>query len=503
MTDNSIYYSYLACALVLTLGGCDKGDAADKTTKAKGDHGGKKVDAKTDDGGENPPREAGGKCADAATAAYQNAVGKPPADWKGPVFELSHNYPKDNPGKCPKDVCTWLSIPADFNDTSDGKPGKWGPPWSDYLKSVKDYVSKGQTTDLDNAAGWSVEVDGKTQWFHVPWMAYDLTTGREFVHGFTNERTASLSDFVGEGTPKRLHSLPLKGESPRDKPRFETWAFGVYNPWGGWSFGRAFDPEGVPHTSDKDGKPVVEGLPFPEGTVVAKLLFSTASPEDVPYLEGSPQWTANRHVETGPGKFSCERKPQPVHLVQMDIAVVDLRSPTRWVYGTFAYNGNIESDNAWDRLAPVGIQWAMDPWTFPAVAKDKSVAAHQSVLNTDIGIFEHEGCNGRLAGPVDNKESSCMSCHGSGFAPADGTPINVAPPQNNVPPIFGFNGLCTEQSPQNGWYFSNRVWPQPYGDPKFDGELSMDTSLQMWVAFGQWGQCNTHGAAAQCTLGGS
>jgi hypothetical protein len=26
-------------------------------------------------------------------------------------------------------------------------------------------------------------VAGKTRWFNVPWMAYDPTVGREFVHG--------------------------------------------------------------------------------------------------------------------------------------------------------------------------------------------------------------------------------------------------------------------------------------------------------------------------------
>ena len=69
--------------------------------------------------------------------------------------------------------------------------------------------------------------------------------------------------------------------------------------------------------------------------MVGKLLFSTVTPEDVPYLKGSPRWTANRHVEKN-DKFFCKRTPQPVHLVQVDVAVVDERSPTNWVYGTFA-----------------------------------------------------------------------------------------------------------------------------------------------------------------------
>jgi hypothetical protein len=39
--------------------------------------------------------------------------------------------------------------------------------------------------------------------------------------------------------------------------------------------------------------------------VVAKILFTTATPADVPYLEGSPEWTADRHVTVG-GNFESK-----------------------------------------------------------------------------------------------------------------------------------------------------------------------------------------------------
>ena len=88
------------------------------------------------------------------------------------------------------------------------------------------------------------------------------------------------------------------------------------------------------------GSPMPAGLPFPEGTVVAKLLFTTAPVECAPFLHGAPEWQVNRHqVDAATNRYLCERDVQTVRLIQMDVAVVDPRSPTRWVYGTFAYDG--------------------------------------------------------------------------------------------------------------------------------------------------------------------
>ena len=37
------------------------------------------------------------------------------------------------------------------------------------------------------------------------------------------------------------------------------------------------------------------GLPFPTGTVVMKILTTSAPPECVPFLKGSPEWQIDRH----------------------------------------------------------------------------------------------------------------------------------------------------------------------------------------------------------------
>lgn len=287
----------------------------------------------------------------AAELAYRNAVTDPPPGWTGPVFQLSHDYPTEDPGACPPETCPWLAIDVDFSTTSP----TWESPWTDYLQAIFDYVKEGQ--DL-SPNGWNVQVGGETRWYHVPWMAYDPKVGREFIHGFTNERTAYLSDFLGydgEGANDfGVHSLPLRAGATTQE-EFESWAVGFYNPWGGYAVGGSWGTDGTPRMSGDPQLPA--GLPFPEGTVVAKILFTTATPEQVYYLEGSPEWMADRHVEVG----GCVREPRPVYLVQMDVAVVDERSPTRWVYGTFGYNGTLDGASPWDRMSPLGLQWGSDP----------------------------------------------------------------------------------------------------------------------------------------------
>ncbi len=433
---------------------------------------------------------------DAARRAFANAVSGPPPGWTGPVFELSHDYPQQEPGTCPESVCTWLfNDQVNFNVPLTDPPPEWNRAWAHYMQQLLDYIKLGQDPMLGNEIGWRVDVGGETRWFHVPWMAYDPTRGREFIHGMTNERTATIEDFIGPlpGLERGENRLPLS-VTRSTEAGFETWAFGIYNQWGGWAVGQSWPPDGRGRTVQYGAQIAPAGLPFPQGTLVAKLLFTTATPEDVPYLRGSPTWQADRHIERD-DEFLCRREPQEVRLVQLDVAVTDSRSPTGWVYGTFAYDGKMTGDSPWDRLAPVGVQWGSDPWTFPAVPEGSSIPAHESVLNLDIGIPQHFGCNGRLAGPVDNKLSSCMSCHGGGFAPPAGVPAL----SNTTPPIFGFEGLCTDYSAANSFYFANTAFPMAYTGGNYPGLISMDTSLQMQVAFFQYGQFNAYGQPVACT----
>lgn len=421
----------------------------------------------------------------AAELAFQNAVEPPIPGWTGPVFELSHNYPSTLPPN--GEEMPWLQVPVDFNDRN---PIWEGSPWVEYMQIILDYVREGQDPELTSDAGFDVDVNGTTRWFHVPWMAYNPNSGREFIHGCTSERVADQSDLTGP-----THGLPLGSGASSTENKYETWAFGAYNEFGGYAVGQTFPANGEPNmVTGEDGRQLPAGMPFPTGTCVMKMLFTNATPEEVPYLGGAPAWQMHRHVQEGES-FGCKREVQVSHLVQMDVAVVDPRSPTNWVFGTFAYDGNIEAASPWDRLAPVGIQWGMDPETFPAVQEAESVPAYMSVLNKEIGIYEHFGCNGRLAGPVDNKESSCMSCHGGAFTAALDQLDSMG---TNIPPIFGFGSICGPVTDTSHAYYSNRKYPEPYNQIPYDKGIPLDFSLQIQVAFTQYKIFAINGEPTPC-----
>ena len=447
------------------------------------------------------PGRADPKADDAAEHAFRDAIGGPPPGWTGPVFKLSRDYPKQKPAPCSTRDCPWLAIDPGFDVSFDTVPSPWERgPAKDYIAAILDYVRQGQDPNLANAVGFQVNVGGSTRWFHVPWMAYDPAVGRDWVHGTTNERTAHLGDLLGDGKGFGLHGLSrMRAEcESRWAKGFETWSVGVYNEAGGWSIGQAFPADGRPSIGEWMGAKMPNGLPFPEGTVVVKFLTTNAPPDCVPYLRGSPEWQIDRHRRNpDTGEYSCEREVQISRLVQVDVAVVDPRSPTRWVYGTYAYNGHIDADNVWDRLVPVGLQWGSDPWTFPAVPKESSIPARQSVLNEGLnrdGVYQHFGCNGRLAGPVDNPQSSCVSCHASAFTAPNGAINQMGV---NVPPSFGFDGICRQYSSENAAYFGSLISPQKYSAQYADA-LSLDTSLQLAVAFTQYGYYNTNGRPQPC-----
>lgn len=432
----------------------------------------------------------------AAELAFRDAVNAPPPGWTGPVFRLSHDYPQADPGECPPDVCRWLARQVDFKDPTP----EWEGAWAEYMQDILDYVKEGQ--DL-SPAGWNVRVNGQDRWFHVPWMAYDLTRGREFVHGMTNERTVPLSELVEPGEAREelagLHGLPdaMLRDPVAGDTLFESWAVGMYNPWGAYAIGQTWPASGRPVVDTvAPGKYRPRGLPFPQGTLVAKILFSTASEAQVPYLQGSPTWLVDRHVQdAATGEYSCPRKPQPVRLVQMDVAVVDERSPTGWVFGTFAYNGTSNGATAWDRMSPVGLQWGNDPQAFPAVPDSTKTQIQESVI-APINIPEHLGCGGRLNGPVDNPQSGCMSCHGGAYT----RDVGQVPAKGTLPPIFGFPGMCTTYNAQNAAYFDNVRYPESYPDTTLTELVPLDFSLQLQVAFSQYGQFNQYGHPKACKI---
>src|SRR5262249_4778841 len=133
-----------------------------------------------------------------------------------------------------------------------------------YLKAVLSYF-------FDDNIHSSIESDfdptlNHTRgWYNAPWQDVGLN-GREFIHGLTRERVSR----VGELDAHQTHA-------------WNNYAVGFYNATGAATIGRVWRNHGAPDTSAGS---------MPEGTVAAKLLFTTAPISEVAYLAGAPEWNA-------------------------------------------------------------------------------------------------------------------------------------------------------------------------------------------------------------------
>ena len=187
-----------------------------------------------------------------------------------PGFRLKVDFPTTLPA--PENY-PWLNI--DFRK----QPAQ-------YLPAVLAYSLEGNT-----AVDWRIHENTMRGWYHAPWMHYDESNGREPVHGLTAERGSR---------PRELH--------PNQTSSAQNWAVGFYNAPGGYVFGQVWADPATPTT---------QSITFPLGTVSIKLLFTTASPTQVPYLAGSKEW----FVQT-----VRNQPPQTMRLLQVDVAVRDPRA---------------------------------------------------------------------------------------------------------------------------------------------------------------------------------
>lgn len=354
-----------------------------------------------------PDHSVGGRFPDANMA--------PIANWTGPVFHLSQDYPQTPPAA---ESYPWQTI--DFRTHS-----------NDYLRAVLKYGVEG-----NDEVDWDVRKNSVRPWYHAPWLHWGRN-GREFIHGLTYERV----------------SQPLE-LAPSQSTQFQNWAVGMYNAPGGYVIGKVW--------ADADA-PNPKAASFPEGTVTIKLLLTQATAAQVPYLANSKEWQAyiydSVNIPTNP---QARRTVATLRLLQIDVAVRDARSPTGWIFGTFAYNGFAVGKTVWDRMIPVGLMWGNDPTILNNAVKNPSRLKETVINDTDPDLpIEHLGWGGRLNGPVDNTYSSCISCHGTAQWPAT-SPI--------VPP-----GSVKPDSP--GWmrWFRNIK----SGEPFDNGSASLDFSLQL------------------------
>jgi len=336
----------------------------------------------------------------------------PPAGMKN-TFRLSQDYPKSIKGYSEEQP--WMAY--DFKEDYAG-----------YMQSVLDYSMEGNL-EVD----FVVQKNKVRNWYHAPWMHTDKESkisndGREYHHGLTKEI---------DGQPGNLHELQT-GVA-------QTWAVAFYNEPAGYTTGRVWEDPFNPNLMNSD---------FPDGSVCFKLLFTDAPVEQVPFLEGGLQWTANIYPALpvrGPNetyseyqnqlkKVESKRMDRTVHILQLDIAVKDPRAEAGWTMGTFIYDGSNKGATWVDRMVPVGMMWGDDEAVIPPVDPTDSLcverpaindALQQTVINPYLlrkptvktprkAYVTHHGYDGRMNGPVDNKISSCISCHARAGADDDG-----------------------------------------------------------------------------------
>jgi hypothetical protein len=369
------------------------------------------------------------------------------------------------------------------------------------MDAVLSYILEGNIGSQPSETDFDVCENKIRAWFHIPWMDANPSKGREYVHGMTRELAP---------TKQKLAETQAEAEA--------AWAVGFYNARGAFTVGQLF-----PGAGPTDVKPPVSGISFPTGTVVAKALFTTASPTRVPYLEGAPVWQANIMPPPCGGRFtgeatkpdgttvSCTRILHEMRLAQFDVAVVDARAPLKWVFGTFVYDGSTNSSLGWRGLKPVGIMWGNDPGLAPVGTRPDSNLPSERGLTPPEKIRESYmftstlpawlqkdlGCAGRLDGPIDNPRSSCMSCHASASVPfvVEAETVNPctgskAPNATVVrAPILGdFNKQCGDTAIDGVW-FRNIPQGTPITAPEIcrgRSWISLDYSLQLGEALANY-----------------
>jgi hypothetical protein len=361
------------------------------------------------------------RTATAQAPGFSSAHDDPIPGWTGPVFKLRQDYPACPPAPEPQ---PWKAF--DFKTQA-----------REYLASVLAYATEGNI-EVD----WQVEKNRARAWYHVPWL-HTTARGREFVHGMTQERSSP---------PGELHE--------RQSLPFSNYAVSVYNAPGGYVIGRVWrDPE----------NPDPAAARFPDGTVVVKLLFTTATVEQVPYLQNAFEWQAHLNRRDGPG-----RSIETARLLQIDVGVRDSRADnaTGWVFGTFAYDAAAPGATPWQRMVPLGLMYGNDPGLTPVLAASGARPSESVILNPIVGIPQHLGWLGRLNGPVDNPASSCLSCHSTAQYPPKSAPL---------PPVY------VGDDEKMRWFRNVKA-----GEAFDAGHESLDYSLQLALGIQRFHEAQPH-----------
>lgn len=401
--------------------------------------------------------------------AFKNHVDKIPEGYDGRTYKLRKNYPttiNSSLSKREKEKCKWLEIKLteeDFKLPITNEIKKWPSKWVEYAGSIKNYLVSNLTLEEDGISYIN------PHWYNLPWLATDPYSGREFTHG-----------------ARYSFPIPISQLVPADTSSVEVSVWGItnYNYFGGYALGQVWSENGELQYLPSPNENRLKGLPFPDGTVIHKVNIIGHLGDHMPkHLKNSPSWKLNIH-KNAPGNEvkSNERTLQKAHILEMDVMIKDSRSPCGWVFCALVYDENVsETKPLWERYKIMGIQFGMDPQTFPAVSLSESKRIHQTLLNP-ISKNWNVGCYGRLVTFQGSTSQNCMGCHQTSYG-VKGTAER------------GFKllgGVGKESCDSNSTkifpkYFQNWKYPSVYGGtilnntPK-DSLVGYDFSLRLFDA---------------------
>jgi hypothetical protein len=153
------------------------------------------------------------------------------------------------------------------------------------------------------------------------------------------------------------------------------------------------------------------------------------------------------------------------------------------VFGTFVYNGQLNNQNKFLNLVPVGLMWGDDPDN-----KTNKTSGAYPVLQTTVNpelketaIFDskdlppqHLGWNFRLNGPADLNTTSCMGCHVAAQYPAVTSlvPPTAVPDGQKDPPEKG-------GTPEWMQWFQNLRCATPMNEHTYSTDFSFQVAIAL------------------------
>lgn len=340
-----------------------------------------------------------------------------------PIFQLSQNYPKNEPVKSEKE---WQKPKFDevFN-TKNSPEQRWNDVGKKYLIEVLKYAYKDNISLDGNIENDWNPVKQQTNWFHAPWLHANKKSnpkdrGRESVHGLTAERCSCRDELKGKSFCEDFETdnKEIKNNACESSPeKIQNWGVAFFNDLGGYNVGRIWQEMTVFERTDKYPSPArFTEMDFPYGSVIVKLLFTSATDEDADFLKGSKlKWKTDLNRERKSGKIGEPEVFPGLRLLQIDIAVRDERADkfSGWVFGTFSYNAKENSSkeigkfDGWENVEAVGLMFGNDP----KITTNDFKELKESLINPAVVKSQHLGCGQRLNGTVDNPKSSCLACH--------------------------------------------------------------------------------------------